>query len=235
MDEFVEFSGKNVDEAIARACEHFQTDRDQLEIEIVTGGSSGIFGLVGVKKARIKAKKRNNLRDLELLIKDIVANLIKPMSHNPEILIDLQSEPILVTIIDQENSGLIIGRDGQTIAALQYVANRIIAKKWPGTSRIQLDTGDYRQKQNERLRKTAIYLAQQAKREGRVMSTQPLSSYHRRLIHLALQDDNNIQTRSKGDGSLKKVLIIPRRRRRNTPFRSNRNTYYYNNKKETNY
>ena len=226
MDEFVEFSGKNVDEAIARACEHFQTDRDQLEIEIITGGSSGIFGLVGVKKARIKAKKRNNLRELELLIEDIVTNLIRPMSPNPEILIDLQSEPILVTIKDKENSGLIIGRDGQTIAALQYVANRIIAKKWPGTSRIQLDTGDYRQKQNERLRKTAIYLAQQAKRAGRIMSTQPLSSYHRRLIHLALQNDYEVQTKSTGEGSMKKVLIIPRRRRRNNPFRNNRETHY---------
>ncbi|WP_457570681.1 RNA-binding cell elongation regulator Jag/EloR [Desulfovulcanus sp.] len=216
MEEFVEFSGKNVDEAIAKACEHFQTDRDQLEIEIITGGSSGIFGLVGVKKAKIKAKKRNNLRELELLIEDIITNLTRPMAPNPEITVDVQSDPILVTIKDKENSGLIIGRDGQTITALQYVANRIIAKKWPGASRIQLDTGDYRQKQNEKLKKTAIYLAQRAKRAGKTMSTQPLSSYHRRLIHLALQDDHSVQTKSKGEGPMKRVLIMPRKRKKRT-------------------
>jgi len=224
MDEFVEFSGKNVDEAIAKACEHFQTDRDQLEIEIITGGSSGIFGLVGVKKAKIKAKKRNNLRELELLIEDIITNLTKPLTPNPEISVDMQSEPITVTIKDKENSGLIIGRDGQTITALQYIANRIIAKKWPGASRIQLDTGDYRQKQNEKLKKTAIYLAQRAKRAGKTMSTQPLSSYHRRLIHLALQDDHSVQTKSKGEGPMKRVLIMPRKRRKRT-FKSKESRY----------
>ncbi|MBT8763302.1 Jag N-terminal domain-containing protein [Desulfohalobiaceae bacterium Ax17] len=224
MDEFVEFSGKNVDEAIAKACEHFQTDRDQLEIEIITGGSSGIFGLVGVKKAKIKAKKRNNLRELEQLIEDIITNLTRPLTPNPEISVDMQSEPITVTIKDKENSGLIIGRDGQTITALQYIANRIIAKKWPGASRIQLDTGDYRQKQNEKLKKTAIYLAQRAKRAGKTMSTQPLSSYHRRLIHLALQDDHSVQTKSKGEGPMKRVLIMPRKRRKRT-FKSKESRY----------
>jgi spoIIIJ-associated protein len=224
MDEFVEFSGKNVDEAIAKACEHFQTDRDQLEIEIITGGSSGIFGLVGVKKAKIKAKKRNNLRELEQLIEDIITNLTRPLTPNPEISVDMQSEPITVTIKDKENSGLIIGRDGQTITALQYIANRIIAKKWPGASRIQLDTGDYRQKQNEKLKKTAIYLAQRAKRAGKTVSTQPLSSYHRRLIHLALQDDHSVQTKSKGEGPMKRVLIMPRKRRKRT-FKSKESRY----------
>jgi len=77
--------------------------------------------------------------------------------------------------------------------------------------RVQLNTGEYREKQDDSLRRMALYLADKARNLGRPQSTKPLSSYHRRVIHLALQADETIQTRSKGEGPLKRVIIVPRK------------------------
>jgi len=248
MEGFREFMGKDVDEAISKACTYFQVSREELEIEIISGGSSGIFGLVGLKKAKIKAKKRSaysleptqnqpqktqevkksiektkqpDLKpsidaEAEEKIKGIIQKLIAPISNEPEIRVNLSSEPVYVQIIDEANAGLIIGKEGQTIEALQYLVNRIIAKKHPELPKVQLDAGNYRQKQNEQLKKTALFLAQKAKKLQKNLKTQPLSAYHRRLVHLALQKDQQIQTKSLGDGPLKRVLIIPKRNQNKT-------------------
>lgn len=257
MDSYREFQAKTVDQAIGDACRHFQVDRDALEIDIISGGSSGIFGL-GAKKATVRARKRatrisqeaapveetvlaaapcattetvfeaefedeeeprqavsltpEEQARLEESIRKIMGELLRPICADPKLSVDVTGDPILVHIDDAENSGLIIGRDGQTITALQYLANRIVSSSWPQTARIQLDAGDYRQKQYEQLQSIAQFLSQKAKKSGRVQSTRPLSSYHRRVVHMTLQDDRGVQTRSKGDGPLKRVLILPVKR-----------------------
>ncbi len=154
-----------------------------------------------------------NPEKLTALLKEIVASLLKPITTNYELVIDLTARPISVRIDDPENSGLIIGREGQTISALQYVMNRIIANKWNYMTRVQLDTGDYRQKQQEKLVEIALSLAEKCKITGRPYSTRPLSSFHRRVVHVALQNDRGIFTRSKGDGPMKRVLILPKKDR----------------------
>ncbi|NCC24793.1 MAG: KH domain-containing protein [Deltaproteobacteria bacterium] len=236
MNEHRILEGKNVDEAIEKACSLFGLDRDQLNIEILEGGSSGIFGLVGVKKARIRAGRKNIPQEqekpkkppkqarldvgvakpsedtnLEDMIRTVLQSLLVGFADKAQIEIDTGGSPIKVNIADPENSGLIIGRDGQTISALQYMTNRIVSKHFPESSRIQLDAGDYRERQDDSLAKTSIYLAQKARESGRVQSTKPLSSYHRRIVHVALHDQDDIVTRSKGEGSQKRVLIMPRK------------------------
>lgn len=270
MNTYKDFQAKTVDQAIEDACRFFAVERDALEIDIVSGGSSGIFGL-GAKKATIRAKRRRLVsapeeaplpqavepvyeilpRDpapalaaeaisgeydaavdfededelpapgslspeelilLEADIRRIMTALLLPMGVNVTLTIDVSACPVNVHIDDEDNSGLIIGRDGQTITALQYLANRIVSKTWPQSPRIQLDAGDYRQKQEEQLLGIAQFLSEKAKKSGRVQSTRPLSSFHRRVVHMALQNDRGVQTRSKGEGHMKRVLIVPVKR-----------------------
>ncbi len=280
MSAYKEFQAKTVDQAIEDACRFFALERDALEIEIVSGGSSGIFGL-GAKKAAIRATRRrlspaqeapaapeaqpapaapvaepvqaptSEARDrdekppmepldaaadlaeefddedeaapaaqlsdeekvrLEADIRRIMDALLRPIAEGVSLRVDVSANPIAVHIEGEESSGLIIGRDGQTITALQYLANRIVSKTWPRSPRIQLDAGDYRQKQEEQLLSIAQFLSEKAKKSGRVQSTRPLSSFHRRVVHMALQNDRGVQTRSKGEGSMKRVLILPVKR-----------------------
>ncbi|MBU1612447.1 MAG: KH domain-containing protein, partial [Proteobacteria bacterium] len=117
-------------------------------------------------------------------------------------------------LIDEpEHSGLIIGREGQTLSSLQYLVNRIVSRRMDTSVRVQIDTGDYRERQDDKLREIADHLAGKALKSGRTQSTKPLSSYHRRIVHLTLQEDDRVFTRSKGEGPMKRVLVVPKKRR----------------------
>ena len=107
--------------------------------------------------------------------------------------------------------GLLIGREGQTLASLQYLASRVVSRGMNAAVRVQLDAGRYRQRQDEKLGEMALALAEKVRQTGRSYSTRPLSSYHRRIVHLCLQDAEEVQTRSSGDGPMKRVVIMRRR------------------------
>lgn len=215
MSDYREFQGKTIDEAIEQACEHFDTEREQLEIEIVSDSKGGIFGLVGAKKASVRARQRDNSAELKAIITTVVDRIVSPIIKHPDIDVEVDDPARARVIIqDDENSGLLIGREGQTLSAVQYLVNRILANKWPDPVKVQVDTGDYRERQDESLRQLALHLAEKVKSQGKPLSTKPLSSYHRRLVHLALQEDDAVTTRSKGEGPLKRVLILPKRGQR---------------------
>lgn len=399
MSESMEFQGKNLDEAIEAACRHFDLKRDKLEIEIVSGGSSGIFGLVGVKKAVVRAKPRGAFKTaleperrperperserserserpertekparpekserpakaeakredvesahapdapadearprqapqpaeadapaedgeprrggrrgrgrgrtertgersgertgersgertgqrgaserqpdkadradrpadgeagrsrtrrerprrdsdapraqaprrdeaaggfgededsgaprgidhldqalLEQVTREVMGKLLEQLVENASVSVELKPDRVCVRIEDPENSGLLIGREGQTLASIQYLANRLVSRRMDASVRVQIDAGDYRENQDERLRQIARHLADKAMSTGRTQSTRPMSSYHRRVVHLTLQDDEHVFTRSKGEGSMKRVLIMTKRK-----------------------
>lgn len=150
---------------------------------------------------------------LQELAKDCVSRLIRPMLsqlvEEPEV--DIVDGRVRVAVDCGEDSGLLIGREGQTLAALQYLASRIVSRGMDAAVRVQLDAGRYRQRQEEKLRDMALALAAKVRQTGRSYSTRPLSSYHRRIIHLCLQEMDDILTRSTGDGPLKRVVILRRR------------------------
>ena len=150
---------------------------------------------------------------LRELARDCVSRLIRPMlsqpAETPEV--DIVDGRVRVAVDCGEGSGLLIGREGQTLAALQYLASRIVSRGMDAAVRVQLDAGRYRQRQEEKLRDMALALAAKVRQTGRSYSTRPLSSYHRRIIHLCLQDMDDVLTRSTGDGPLKRVVILRRR------------------------
>ncbi|KAF1073862.1 protein jag [Halodesulfovibrio sp. MK-HDV] len=156
----------------------------------------------------------DELDQTELLkaVTEVVNRLITPVIGETPVEARIEDGRVKASISSGDNSGLLIGREGQTLASFQYLANRIVAKMFGVAVRVQLDTGDYRERQDEKLRDIALHLAEKAKTMGKPQSTRPLSSYHRRVVHLVLQEDDEIQTRSKGDGPLKRVIIGRKRK-----------------------
>lgn len=205
-----EFQSKSVDDAIEEACSFFSLGRDELEISILEGGSSGIFGLVGVKKARIVAQPRVRLSELETMIRTVTERIVAAVVDAPRVLVEHQSDLTKATIETSDDVDRLVGRDGQVLGAMEYIVNRIIARRWPTAVRIMLDADGFRQRQDEALGALAVSLAEKAKSAQTPQSTKPLPSYQRRIVHLALQGFSDIQTKSKGDGPLKRVLIIPK-------------------------
>lgn len=349
MDGFKEFQGRTLDEAISEACAYYDAARERLEIDIVQDSKTGIFGLVGARKAKIRAR-RMQLRDavgdalgrkneatgpendapdgavlcrdqaerqerghgkpqankkgrpeaplsprkaapkpvggvpeersgetapshgreecekpaagktagrrkngrnhqteqapplpvfesgldevladeagegfqhipfgdldrrkLRALSLEVVSRLVEPIAGSLPVEVELQEGRVSVSIDCGDDSGLLIGREGQTLASLQYLASRMVSHGMGAAVRVQLDAGEYRRRQDERLHEMALALAERVRETGKACSTRPLSSYHRRIVHVALQDAPDVQTRSSGEGALKRVVVQRKR------------------------
>jgi spoIIIJ-associated protein len=113
--------------------------------------------------------------------------------------------------IEGDKTGLLIGRKGRTLDALQFVVNKILHKALNTKLQVEVDSEDYRQRRRDILVQMALKMGDKAKKIRKPVTTSPLNPYDRRIIHLALKEDDELDTKSRGDGVLKKVLIIPKR------------------------
>ncbi|MEA3486429.1 MAG: RNA-binding cell elongation regulator Jag/EloR [Thermodesulfobacteriota bacterium] len=111
--------------------------------------------------------------------------------------------------IQGDGGGLLIGKGGQTLDAMQYLTNKMLNKNGGARSRIILDTENYRKKREKNLIFLAEKLGGKVKRTGRSVTVNPMNAHDRRTIHIALQDDRDLITRSRGEGTFRKIVILP--------------------------
>ncbi len=222
----VETEGKTIEEAINKACEELKVSKEDLEIEILATGSSGFLGLVGAKKAQIRATCKTTVTPIEkevglppasssYHVGEMAKKTLQELLHllGVEAEVELRDEPERVLLsIKSDGSGLLIGRKGETLDALEYLINKIVHKGAEDKKRIVLDTENYRSRREESLVNLAHRLADKAKKLGRPVTISPMNAHDRRIIHLALQDDKTLRTRSTGTGLYRKVVISPEKK-----------------------
>jgi spoIIIJ-associated protein len=210
--EFQEFEGKSTEEAIATACAHFQVSPEQLEIEIVSVGSPGIFGLGG-RKAKIRAALREASEELVLTAaKEILETILERMQEKATVSVRQEDDRISLGI-ETDDAGLLIGKQGQTLDALQFLVTKMLAKKSRRKVRISIDVEAYRARHNEALAQLAQKYGDKVKRSGKAITMTPMNPYDRRIVHMALQGDKDLKTMSRGEGLYKKVVISPARKK----------------------
>lgn len=221
----IEIEGKTIEEAINKACAELNAPREDLEIEVLSNGSSGFLGLVGAKKALIRAtlksstEKSPSLDPASASSSDSLAE--KAQKTLKEILsflgmeakIQIKDEPDRLRIsFKGDGSGLLIGRQGQTLDALEYLVNKIVHKGAEDKKKIVVDTENYRVRREEALIKLAKRMGEKAKRTGKPVTMSPLNAQERRIVHLALQNDKALRTHSKGTGLYRKIVISPEKK-----------------------
>jgi spoIIIJ-associated protein len=221
----VEAEGGTIDEAIANALSMLRVAREQVEIEILANATRGVLGFGG-KPARVRATVRESLGlpvsrgPRAMRAQEMLAEILRHMGADCTVERRPDPEPGIVALaVHGSDSGLVIGRHGQTLDALEYVLNRIVARGEDGAPRVVIDVERYRERRCEALEQMALRLAAKAKQTGRTVALDPLSPRDRRVVHLALQGDPAVTTRSQGDGHFRRLLIIPqgRQRRDETP------------------
>jgi spoIIIJ-associated protein len=233
--DYVETEGDTIDEAIENALKRLGAERDKITVDVLAEGRKGILGF-GAQKARVRAALRRTAiplpnRELKsstagapMTEQEVSAIVEKAKAALAEILtlmglkasIDVRATGE-ETILDirGENSGLLIGRKGQTLEALQYLVTRIAGERPGGEGvHIVVDVENYRQRRRKSLEDMALRLGEKAKRQRRTVTVDALSAADRRIIHAALQDDPWVTTRSLGQGSYRRLLIIPEGDRR---------------------
>lgn len=207
----IEVEGKTVDEAIQKACEQLGLSPEQLEVEVLSDGSNKIFGIIGGTKVRIKATVKEHPSEPDAQkAQEVLENILQRFGFETSIEV-LEDDDCVTLNIKGDGSGILIGRKGQTLDALQYVVNKIVHRSPNVTKQVIVDTEGYREKRKETLLDLAKRLSEQAKtREGPV-STSPLNPFERRIIHLAIQDDDDLTTQSTGEGIYRSVVISPKK------------------------
>lgn len=284
-----DFYGKEVADAIQSACDTLQVPQEQLEIEVVETGSTGIFGLIR-KKAHIKAfvkgvessaeskeeqataqpappeqpkrkaKKKtevkesaegNNVPEEQVDIKTetkqpepVADDAQKPETDTQSLSVDVENgadveelpeealelvrqelsqlldlmgypSPVEVSAkgssvlchVGEEHEEILTGQDGKTLDSIQYLLRKIVVRKIPNRLRLTVDIGNYRENRLAKLKEQAAELAENVKSDGKTQVIAALSPSERRVIHMSLQEDKEIRSRSVGDGLFKKILI----------------------------
>jgi spoIIIJ-associated protein len=203
----VETHGKTVEEATKKALEELGLSESSVKIEVLSEPTSGLFGFIGAKQAHIKVTE---VITPEKYLSDFLGGVMERMDVNGEMDLELSDESLKVNV-NGAKMGMLIGKRGQTLNALQYLLNVAYHKRFPGDGkRIILDVEGYRLKREETLNTLAINLAKKAIRYRREVVLEPMTPMERRLIHTALQDNPDVSTYSQGDEPYRKVVIAPK-------------------------
>jgi spoIIIJ-associated protein len=242
--ETLEIEGKSIDEAIEKACRDFGVSREKLNIEILSDGSSGFLGLMGARKARIKAGLLSIDETLDMTpapphpeiteempevditpaafdrpiaangdglgerAKAVLEGILAHMGIAAPVSIEETEESILLNI-KGDGGGLIIGRRGQNLDAIQYIVNKSANRSVDGRKMIIIDTEAYRKRREESLVTLAEKLGEKVKKTKKPVTVSHMNAHDRRIIHMALQNDESLTTRSRGEGEYRKIVIIP--------------------------
>lgn len=140
-------------------------------------------------------------------VESFLKETLKAMGMSVELVSTIDSENAFCVDMKGDNMGILIGKRGQTLDALQYLANRVANKHQEEYVRVKLDTENYRARREETLKNLAKNIAYKVKRSKRAVSLEPMNPYERRIIHAALQSDNYVTTHSEGEEPYRKVVV----------------------------
>ncbi|OPX88300.1 MAG: hypothetical protein A4E53_02082 [Pelotomaculum sp. PtaB.Bin104] len=203
----IEKTGRTVDEAVISALENMGVSRENVDVEILEEPSKGIFGLFGVKPARVKVILKERLSDRAV---KLLNRIFERMGVQVEMNLEEKNDALYINM-KGDDLGILIGRRGETMDALQFLVNLSVNKNQEVRRRVIIDVEGYRHRREETLQKLAAKLANKARQRGRSVVLEPMSSQERKIIHTALQGRDDIYTFSEGDEPYRKIIISPKK------------------------
>lgn len=200
----IEKTGKTVEDAIEAALAEMGVERDQVEYRVLEAPSRALFGLLGGKEAKVEVilKKSEPVENAKLFL----FNVTRAMG----LLVTIDVQPGVDNVVLNlrgEDLGLLIGKHGQTLDALQYLTNLASHREGRDRLRIIVDIEDYRRRRADTLEQLALRLADRVKRTGERVVLEPMNPHERKIIHMSLQDDIRIETISEGEDPYRRVVI----------------------------
>ncbi|MDI3533965.1 MAG: spoIIIJ-associated protein [Thermosediminibacterales bacterium] len=198
----IEKTGRSVEEAVESALNELNAKREDVEIEILEEPSRGIFGILS-KPARVKVYLKPDLEDIAFRF---ISKILTAMKVNVSIDLKRKDNQLYINLFGP-NLGLLIGKRGQTLDALQYLVSLVVNKHSKDYIRVIIDGEGYRKRREKTLERLASKLAKKAKLTGKKIVLEPMPPHERRIIHTALQKDPKVYTHSEGEEPFRKVII----------------------------
>ena len=206
-------TGRTVEEAIELALKELDADRDEAEVEVLSRGKSGFLG-IGAELARVRVTKIPQGGSAAALATETVSRILQAAGVNVSRTLRAANDPETggpIIDLSGEDSGLLIGRRGQTLQSLQLLVNLIVRKNFGDEVRVVLDVERYRERRENSLRDMATKVASRVVQTSRSVTLEPMSPADRRIVHTSLSDHPGVTTESAGVGDNRKVTIMPKR------------------------
>lgn len=199
-------SAKTVEDAKRAALMELNLEEHEVEVEVLEEGSKGFLGLIGVKDAEVKVTE---IKNIEKMAKEFLEKMIISMDLEATIDIKRKKKDLIIDIrgIAPDDKGIIIGKRGNTLDAMQYLLSLFVNKEEDDYIKVILDIEGYREKRENTLIRLAQRMAEKAISGTRPVKLEPMNPYERRIIHSTLQDVDGIQTFSEGKDPYRRVVI----------------------------
>ena len=204
----IEKTGKTVEEAIEAALAELGLERDQVDYRVLEAPSKPLFGLLGGREAKVEVtiKKVEPIERAKLFIEKVTKAMHLLVSISV-----ISNEDAITLNLKGDDLGILIGKHGQTLDALQYLTNLVANREGRERIRFIVDVEDYRKRRADTLQQLALRLADRVKRSGDRVVLEPMTPHERKIIHMSLQEDLRIETYSEGEEPFRRVVIVSKR------------------------
>ena len=195
--DYIEVTGKTVEDARTEALIKLGTTSDQIEVEILEKGSSGFLG-IGSKPAVIRVRRKFTMEDC---VRDFLTQVFDAMDLTVDISVEVEEDNHTVNVeLKGDEMGVLIGKRGQTLDSLQYLTSLALNRHTDEYVKVKLDTEDYRKRRKETLENLAKNIAYKVKRTKRPVSLEPMNPF-------TLQNDKYVSTHSEGEEPHRHVVV----------------------------
>ncbi|MBR6654043.1 MAG: protein jag [Oscillospiraceae bacterium] len=205
MIKVIEATGKTEDEAIQSALAELGCTRDQVSVEILERAKSGFLG-IGAAPAKIRVSLEQP-DDIITLTENFLKGLLEKMGSDAVPVLEQKDENTIYVNLTGEKLGMLIGRRGETLDAIQHIANYAMNRVSEKHVHISVDAENYRSKREESLQRLAEKVAAKVLKYRKNMTLEPMNSYERHVIHTALQDYEGVSTFSTGTEPNRRIVV----------------------------
>jgi spoIIIJ-associated protein len=203
----LEVTGKTIDEAINKALTQLNVSKDDVEIDILENPSKGFLGIIGNKEGKIRVTVKEKELDIVDIAKNFVQDIITSMKIDATVNVEKDNETIKIDVLG-EDAGCLIGRRGETLDSIQFLAGLAVNKnKKNSHMRVLVDIENYRSKREESLIRYAKKTAREVAKTRKTKKLDYMNPYERRIIHSALQNDSYVNTYSEGIDPYRRLVI----------------------------
>lgn len=205
MEKIIEVTCQSKDEAIKKALDELGVEEESVDVEVIEEKKQGFLSSNKEYKIRVSINDKN----LENALKEFLENTVEKLGFEATITINYEDDTYQVDI-DGDDLGLLIGKHGETIQALQTLCFAYLSRLAQSRVPIEIDIAGYFKKRSEKLIDIAQNMANKVASTGKSIALKPMTAKERRIIHLALKDSKEVVTASEGEEPYRQVLIIPR-------------------------
>ena len=205
----METTAKTVEEAIELGLRELDAERGEVEIDVVSKGKAGILG-IGGEPARVRVTLLEKPNDIVRAGTRALEGLISAMGVEAYVNLKIANVEDIggpLFDIDGEDAGLLIGRRGETLRALQFLARLMVSRELGVKANLLVDVAGYQERRNESLRSMAYRVAESVVRSGRSVKLEPMPPNERRIVHIALVDNKRVVTYSTGTGEGRQIVV----------------------------